>query len=278
METLKERYGFCSPFELKEVREKIKKKNLEKFGVENPFSNREIQEKAKKTVKENNDGLGASSKKIKEKMKQTMIDKYGVDHNFKLKEEQEKAHSKESIEKIKRTNLERFGCECSVNNEEIQEKIKKNNLEKFGVEFSFQRKDVIEKREATKRKNHTFNVSKPEEEIFLRLKEKFGEENVLRQFKSEVYPFNCDFYIKSLDLYIELNFHWTHGKYKFDPLNEEDQKKKNLWISKGTKFYFNAVKTWTKRDLKKFKIAKENHLNYLVFYGQNDFDQWIKNS
>ena len=29
--------------------------------------------------------------------------------------------------------------------------------------------------------------------------------------KYDRYPFACDFYISSLDLFIECNYHWTHG-------------------------------------------------------------------
>lgn len=120
METLKKRHGFYSPFEMKETRDKTKETNLKKYGVENVFSVREIQEKAQKKVKENNSGVGASSEKISKKMKKTMLKKHDVDCAFKMKEEQEKAHSQESKEKAKRTNLLKYGCECSVNNEEIQ--------------------------------------------------------------------------------------------------------------------------------------------------------------
>ena len=41
-----------------------------------------------------------------------------------------------------------------------------------------------------------------------------------------------------------------------------------IWQEKAkqSKFYENAIKTWTERDVKKQKIAKENHLNYKVIY------------
>lgn len=43
----------------------------------------------------------------------------------------------------------------------------------------------------------------------------FGNSNVCPQYTSERYPFLCDFYIKPLDLYIELNLYWTHGGHFF---------------------------------------------------------------
>lgn len=59
---------------------------------------------------------------------------------------------------------------------------------------------------------------------------KYGIENVKRQYKSELYPFACDFYIQNLDLYIECNFHWTHGGHKFDKNNENDIKQLNEFL------------------------------------------------
>ena len=99
---------------------------------------------------------------------------------------------------------------------------------------------------------------------------------VLRQYSSDKYPFNCDFYIKSLDLYIECNFHWTHGGHFFDASNLDDQVKVQKWKDKGTKFYDNAIKTWTVRDLKKCQTALDNSLNYLVFWSMQEFLNWIQ--
>ena len=74
----------------------------------------------------------------------------------------------------------------------------------------------------TKRLNGTFNTSKPEEDAYVLLCDHFSKDDVIRQYYSEKYPFNCDFYIKSLDTYIECNFNWTHGGHWFDENNEED--------------------------------------------------------
>lgn len=49
------------------------------------------------------------------------------------------------------------------------------------------------------------------------LKEKFN--NVKRNYKSELYPFHCDFYIPEKDLYIEYQGHPGHGNEPFDEQN-----------------------------------------------------------
>ena len=96
-------------------------------------------------------------------------------------------------------------------------------------------------RNATKRKNGTFKMSKKEDKAYDILCKKFGKDDIIRQYQSEKYPFNCDFYIKSLDLYIECNFSWTHGKHWFDENNEEDIRRLEFMKSKNTAYYDNAI-------------------------------------
>lgn len=114
----------------------------------------------------------------------------------------------------------------------------------------------LKKRNATKRIRGTFNTSKPEETCYKLLVDKFGLDDVIRQYTSDLYPFNCDFYIKSRNLYIEYNGSWTHGKHPFDPMNENDIALLEEWKAKGKKYYFVAINTWTKRDVIKRSIAK----------------------
>ena len=62
----------------------------------------------------------------------------------------------------------------------------------------------------------------------------------------------------------------------FDKNNAEDLKLVEKWKLKNTKYYNNAIATWTIRDIEKYTTAKENNLNYLVFYFEKDFNNWIK--
>ena len=120
----------------------------------------------------------------------------------------------------------------------------------------------------TLKERNWFNKSKVEDNLYLDLKNEFGEDNVLRQYKDERYPFNCDFYIPSDDLFIELNRWWHHGPHKFDSNNKEDLDLLEIWKEKAkcSKQYENAIYTWTIRDIEKYKVAKENNLNYKVIY------------
>lgn len=119
-----------------------------------------------------------------------------------------------------------------------------------------------------KRERGTFNTSKPEEIYYNSLVQIYGKEDVVRQYRDKRYPFSCDFYIKSLDKFIELNLHWTHGGHPFDITSEEDINHKKLLESKAetSQYYGNALYVWTNLDVRKQRIAKENNLNYEVIY------------
>ena len=140
----------------------------------------------------------------------------------------------------------------------------------------------IQKAYITKKKNNTFNTSKPEEFIFKRLCTKF--DIVERNYKSKEYPFKCDFYIPKLNLYIEYQGSWTHGfdghryigPYKnTEECNEVLQKWKEK--AKISKFYRVAVNVWVIRDPLKRKIARDNNLNWIEFFTIKEFENWFKN-
>ena len=152
-----------------------------------------------------------------------------------------------------------------------KDKIIANNIKKYGVKWYFQTSkykntmkskinNIVKKVIITKRKNHTFNVSKEENNIYNLLLCKFS--TVLRQYKSKLYPYLCDFYIPEIDTYIEYNGHWSHG---FEPyIGTKNQLEKIYkWKSSNKKYYINAIKTWTIRDPLKRETAKKNNLNYL---------------
>lgn len=120
----------------------------------------------------------------------------------------------------------------------------------------------------TAHKKNVYNGSVPEDEYYFQLIIEYGEENVFRQYTDKRYPFNCDFYIKSEDLFIELNYHWTHGKHPFDANSQEDQNKLQIWTerAKNSAYYKGAIEVWTVRDPLKLAYFKKNNLNYKILY------------
>ena len=180
---------------------------------------------------------------IYEKFKSTMLSKYGFEHPTKS----DKFYL-EAIPKRKQT----------LNNRS-EEEIERIN------------KKIIE----TKKRNKSFNISKFEDEIFDLLLTKF--KNIERQYRSKKYPFACDFYIPKLDLYIEIHGNWTHGRKPFDENDKDclDQLAKWKEKAKDSKFYQNAIYTWTDLDVRKRNIAKQNNLNYLEFFTLEEVNNWI---
>ena len=97
-----------------EIKDKIKKTNLERFGVEYSSQNKEIRDKQKKTC----------------------LEKYGTEYTF---------QSKEIQDKVKATNLERYGTEYYTNTNEFKEKVKHTNVEKYGVENVWSSEEIKDK-------------------------------------------------------------------------------------------------------------------------------------
>ena len=273
-------------------KEKSKTSCLEKYGVSNPMQCDEFKEKSRKTcLKRYGVEYTLQTDRVKNKSKETCLEKYGVEYAL---------QSPEIREKIKQTNHEKYGVECPLQSDQIRNKIiksnnekyggvgfasevltnktKQTNIERYGVENYMQSDDykshlnkIQDKINNTKRLNNTFSTSKIEEEFESYLNEQQHIEHV-RQYKSEKYPFNCDFYVIKYDLYIEIQGTWLHGGHPYDA--EKDKEKLEYWKSKQTKFYDNAIETWTIRDVKKRNIAKLNNLNYLEVFS-NDINKVI---
>lgn len=140
----------------------------------------------------------------------------------------------------------------------------KNRPQMTEEQIAIQQRKAIE----TKRKNGTLNTSKLEEEYYRYLLTMYDESDIIRQYKEDRYPFFCDFYIKSEDKFIECNFHWTHGGHPFNPQNKEDMEilEKAILKSETSDFMKVFIDVWTRRDVQKQRVAKDNNLNYEVIY------------
>lgn len=231
---------------------KIEQQNILNYGCKTTFSNKHQIKKSKltKTQKYNDEHFNNIQKR-----KTTCLEKYGV-ASF--------------------TKTQKFKDILKLKYNIIQQKSKNTCLEKYGVEYPQQSKQVNNKSIQTKIKNNTINKSKLEDNVYEIILSKFN--NVYRQYKTNVYPFACDFYIPELNLYIETNFHWTHGN---EPFNENSKKCidiLNIWNkkSKESKFYRNAVKVWVVSDPLKRKTAKEHNLNWIEFFNMKEFMKWFE--
>lgn len=124
----------------------------------------------------------------------------------------------------------------------------------------------------TKKKNGTLNSSKAEDNILSKLIDKYGINDVKHHYIDVRYPYECDFYVVSEDMFIEINFHWTHGGKPYNPEDESCQKQLKVWNEKAktSKYFENAIDVWTRRDVNKLKTALNNNLRYVVIYTFDD--------
>lgn len=122
--------------------------------------------------------------------------------------------------------------------------------------------ESIRKANRTRIVNGTTNYSKSENEFYHKLLLLgFDKDDIIHHYMSDKYPFNCDFYIKSKDLYVEYQGHFTHGYEPFDENNEEHLKYLIDMQDAGK-----DMSTWFKRDVNKLNVAKKNKINLLLVY------------
>lgn len=124
----------------------------------------------------------------------------------------------------------------------------------------------------TKKDNGSYIESKAENKIYDIILTKYPDIQRHYDFDTRYANINgceyeCDFYIPSLDLFIEYQGMWTHGDKPFDgkniPIN---------WLKKAgnSNFYKGALKVYTESDPAKRKCAKDNNLNYLEIWNYKD--------
>ena len=275
-ETCLKKYGKENYFETEEFKKKARKTKEIKYGDSN-FTNNE---KRKETCKQRYGGNSCmSSEIVKQKHNETMLERYNVKFY---------SMTEDWYTKTKITSLKKYGKVHYTKTDEYKNKfkdqnfvkkmIKKQKLTKINNGTLASSEKVLQKVYDTKRKNGTLTTSKPEILIYNKLKSKFQDIIHIYRDKNR-YPYNCDFYIPSKDLFIELNFHWTHGKEPFNANNQKHLEKLNLWKKRAekSKFYQTAIDVWTKRDPQKMHTACINRLLYYTFYTEEQFNMWYNN-
>lgn len=243
--------------------EQARATKLEKYGDPN-YNN---VEKALATCDERYGGCGNASPELLTKYEETCLERYGVKTNL-LSEDPNinginsilsrfgsmEERYKYSLAKGRETKLREHGDPFWSN----QEKAKATNLERYGVENYLQLPEVRKMQRRSKASVQFCNdVLVPQ----------YGQDDIVVEYKDkDRYPFFCDFYIKSKDLFIECNFYWTHGDHPFDPDSEADAKIVDEWRSMNNEFYYHAIYVWTDLDVRKRATALKNNLNFQSVY------------
>lgn len=271
----------------KKITKEIKiKSNLEKYGVEHTSQLKEVTDKRTKSRADHVNKIQQHVREslykkygaydvmhiphILQKIKDTNLKKFGVE--FPL--QQLKKENSEIYQKISQTCINKFGVDSPLKNKEIREKIKQTNIQKYGVDNPLKNKEIWKKSQDNRQIS---SKSKLENNFLNYLKLKYESDDIITQYKSKEYPYYCDFYIKSINLYIEIQGHWTHNDHPFDINNLNDQQIMNIWRTKSLsdKYYKNALNTWTIKDVEKRNTAIQNNLNYLEIFGKTDLNKYI---
>lgn len=261
-ETLKERHGVEYPYQIPEIRDKMREK------VQSTYATGIPQEKIRQLWKETN---------IEHKRRETSLEKYGTEIPSQSKEVINKISqsnkrtfsSREPIRKREETNLSRYGTKNFSSSKSYKDRLPEINAKSY----------------ETRKNNNTLFIgeSNREKQVANILIAEFKD--LKRNYRNDSrYPFKCDFYIPSLDLFIEYNGHQYHYKEPFNnnnpehlnrlkKLKQKEQEKKEL---KQKTQYTRMIKVWTTEDPLKRETAKKNNLNFKEFWSIDEVIDWLE--
>ena len=281
--------------------EKVKEYWINHYGVDNPAKTDFVKKKMRETnLRKYGFNCSSKSEIVKEKIKQTCLKRYGVEYTGQIEEAKEKSKktclekygseyyigSKDRLEKTIEFSKQNYNVDWFTKSEEIKNKAKETMLKRYGVEYSMQipknkeymsylmsSYEMQERRYNTMKRNHTFNSSSTEEELFLYIKSRFP--TVVRQYKDKNrYPYFCDFYIPELDYFIELQGYYTHGNHPFDPNSNEDLQLIEYYKKKYGEDC-QPITIWSIKDVEKRDCAKEHNLNFKEVWSLEDGKNFV---
>ena len=265
------------------VKTKKRQTNLSKYGVPCNLNIEDIKQKAK-------------SSETLSKIKTTNLRRYGVTCALQQDYIREKVKSDEVQSKIDATFKDRYGTSrlntpsirhaINIASHTKEAELKRQNtvFNRKGVKFAFhteaskQKAHSLEaqaKRKATKLAHSTWNRGTIEDNFAEQLDNLHV--SYLRNYKSEKYTWKCDFYLPDFDLYIELNFFFTHGTH-FYTGSKEDLLQIEKWSLSTSEFCKTAIQNWTVTDILKRDTAIKNNLNYVVLWNQSQVDKFFKSN
>lgn len=181
---------------------------------------------------------------------------------------------------------------CANLHPDTKEKLINTFNERYGVSSYMLTDDFRKKSKITIKKrnkenyynkpysNVTYYSSKGEQKIFSILKPIYPD--LLQYYRDKRYSnprtnycWECDFYIPSLDLFIEYQGFRTHGPHPYNKNCVEDQLRleklqkqlNNINLSNGSRELLkNDISVWTKKDVYKRYIAQKNGIKLLEIY------------
>lgn len=240
-----------SDYRVAENVRKMLETRIENGSYENPWN--------KGLTKNNNESLKIVSEKVSESRKSKPSWNKGLPMSDETKNKLSESHkgiipwnkglSKETSDSVKSMSEKLIGHTCFVSDWDAAKR----------------------KEYETKKKNNSFNSSKMEQDLISEMVKIYGENDVIHPYRDERYPFNCDIYIKSQDLFIEVHGTVEHYGRPFDKNNPLDVQEANTILEKaknrGAKSrYWNIYRWWTEIDPNKLETFRKNNLNFKIIY------------
>lgn len=265
------RYGVRRPLQNGEIHAKVEATNVARYGVRNPTLAPEIRAKQVATCREiYGTDYSCAADSVRKKRDATLLARYGGRSPF---------SSPVVRERAAKTLMAHYHVDNAMRSPEVRAGLMEMYRERYGTDWPLGSPGIQELARRTKLERGTFNSSSSEEELYGKLCSVFGSDCVIRQYRSVLYPFACDFYIKPRDMYVELNASWTHGGHWFEGSDPEDAAVLDSWkvLGRSSRYYGNAVHVWAERDVLKRETARKNALNYIVFWDYNlkDANLWF---
>ena len=169
-----------------QIQDKMRKTMLERYGVEYAMQNDEILAKSIETQKMKNGGALAWNTK---KALNTKMNRYGTISGF---------NSKKTLS----TMTKRYGVRYTVHNKELFDKMKRTNLERYGVEYACLTDNCIN--------NNGYTVSKTN----LRFQKYLLDNGIQSELEFRIKNQSFDLHIKNSNILIEINPTYTHNSTK----------------------------------------------------------------
>jgi len=211
------------------------------------------------------DSCRAKSEETHKLMKKTQLERYGYESCFNSPEFQKKI-------------IEKYGTPYVSQSPVVREKIRKSYIENHGYENPFLDNEVRTKSFETAKKNSTLQKSKEEDEVYCIIQSVYTD--VIHHYRSSDFPFSVDFYIPSLEIYIEYQGSQFHNNRAYLNKPEDIEEAKELQKKSDqkriesntdkTNQYDGILYTWADLDVRKRNMAQEKKLNYLEIYSYKD--------
>lgn len=131
-------------------------------------------------------------------------------------------------------------------------------------------------------KDSGYNSSDDEEYYWDLIKEKWpdAEKSItLDDFRNPENhrPWQCDYYVPSEKMIIQINKNWKHGRRPYNPEDPSCQEDVEWLKSEKGEYYDKVLYTWTELEPLKRLIAKELGYKYVEIFNMDEFNTWYQN-